>query len=254
LKISFSDGNRDLVLQYASHSIEGNELTVTLRDISRDLFVDMHYRVDETTGIIARSTSVINRTHEPLVIEQVAAATWNLSPGTDYFLRYLTGRWAGEDALQHQKILSGETILESRRGSTGHQNNPWFAIERGEQTDEDFGEVWLGALAWSGSWRITVEQDQVRNIRINGGFNPFDFAYSLKTGEKLESPVFYGGSSEDGIGGASRLLHHFELSRVLPQAPNPKTRPVIYNSWEATEFACTQVRWATLSHESNFGD
>ena len=91
-------------------------------------------------------------------------------------------------------------MLESRRGSTEHQNNPWFAVERGDQADEDFGEVWFGALAWSGSWRITVEQDQVRNIRINGGFNSFDFAYSLKPGEKLESPVFYGGFSREGIG------------------------------------------------------
>jgi alpha-galactosidase len=182
LKVSFPDGNRDIVLHYVSHTIKANELTVTLRDISRELFVDMHYRVDETTGIIARSSSIINRPQEPLVIEQVAAATWNLSPGTDYFLRYLTGRWAGEDTIQHQKIIAGETVLESRRRSTGHQNNPWFGVERGDQADEDFGEVWFGALAWSGSWRITVEQRQVRNIRINGGFNSLDFAYSLKPG------------------------------------------------------------------------
>jgi alpha-galactosidase len=250
LKVSFPDGNRDLVLHYVSNTIKANELTVTLRDISRDLFVDVHYRVDEATGIIARSASIINRTQEPLVIEQMGAATWNLAPGTDYFLRYLTGRWAGEDALQHQKIVTGETVLESRRGSTGHQNNPWFAVERGDQADEGFGEVWFGALAWSGSWRITIEQDQVRNIRINGGFNPFDFAYSLKPGEKLESPVFYGGYSKDGIGGASRLLHYFELSRILPQAPNPKPRPVIYNSWEATEFTVNEAGQEALAEKA----
>jgi alpha-galactosidase len=90
----------------------------------------------------------------------------------------------------------------------------------------------------------------VRNIRINGGFNPFDFAYSLKPGEKLESPVFYGGYSKDGIGGASRLLHHFELSRVLPQAPNPKPRPVIYNSWEATEFAVNETGQEALAEKA----
>ena len=99
--MSFPDGNRDTVLHSVSHTIKANELTVTLRDTSRELCLDMHYRVDETTGIIARSSSIINRTQEPLVIEQVAAATWNLSPGTDYFLRYLTGRWAGEDTIQH---------------------------------------------------------------------------------------------------------------------------------------------------------
>ena len=42
--------------------------------------------------------------------------------------------------------------------TTGHQNNPWFAISKGEVAEES-GETWFGSLAWSGSWRITVEQD-----------------------------------------------------------------------------------------------
>ena len=35
---------------------------------------------------------------------------------------------------------------------------------------------------------------------------------------------------------ASRLMHRFEIAHILPQAPDPKLRPIIYNSWEATEF------------------
>ena len=71
---------------------------------------------------------------------------------------------------------------------------------------------------------------------MTGGFNPFDFGYKLQPGEKLETAIFYGGYSDHGLGGASRLLHHFEIAHILPQAPDPKLRPVIYNSWEATEF------------------
>jgi alpha-galactosidase len=37
LKISFPDGNRDLVLQYLSHKIAENTLTILLKDISRDV-------------------------------------------------------------------------------------------------------------------------------------------------------------------------------------------------------------------------
>jgi alpha-galactosidase len=93
--------------------------------------------------------------------------------------------------------------------------------------------IWFGALAWSGSWRITVEHTQLDAVRVTGGFNPFDFGYKLKPGEHLETPVFYGGYSDQGLGGASRLLHRFEIAQILPQAPDPKLRPVIYNSWEA---------------------
>ena len=41
LKITFPDGNRDLVLHYASHHIDGDVLTVRLKDIERDVFVDL---------------------------------------------------------------------------------------------------------------------------------------------------------------------------------------------------------------------
>jgi len=236
LKVTFPDGNRDLVLHYVSHAIAGDELKIKLKDIERNLFVELHYTIDPATGIVGRWAVIENKTSTPVMIESAAAATWSLPRGNDYSLRYLSGRWAGEWNLQKQPIRPGETILQSKRGSTGHQNNPWFAIERGEHPDEESGDVWFGALAWSGSWRISVEQDQLQQIRVTGGFNPFDFGYKLEAGKELTTPVFYGGYSGDGIGAASRLLHRFELTKILPQAPAPKVRPVIYNSWEATGF------------------
>lgn len=250
LKATFADGNRDLVLKYVSHAIHGDELEVTLKDVSRELLVTLHYVVDPATGIVGRSAVIENKTAGAVTLEQAAAGTWNLPHGTDYSLRYLTGRWAGEWNLQQQKIRPGMTVLESRRGSTGHQNNPWVAVERGEHPDEESGEVWFAALAWSGSWRISVEQDQLQQIRITGGYNPFDFGYRLKPGERLETPVFYGGYTRHGMGEASRLLHRFELTKILPQAPNPKPRPVIYNSWEATEFAVTEAGQESLADKA----
>jgi alpha-galactosidase len=235
LKISFPDGNRDLVLHYVSHTMAGDELQVTLRDISRDIFVILKYSMDKETGILARSAIIENRTAAKVMVEQAAAATWNFPARTDYSLRYLSGRWGGEFQLQTQKILPGSTVLESRRGSTGHQSSPWFALARGT-TSETEGSVWFGALAWSGSWRITVQQDPMQQVRITGGFNPFDFGYQLGPGESLETPVFYGGFSGSGLGEASRLLHRFELAHILPNGPHPRSRPVLYNSWEATGF------------------
>nr|WP_084080335.1 alpha-galactosidase [Edaphobacter aggregans] len=250
LKVSFADGNRDLVLHYVSHEVERDGVVVTLKDISRDVFVELHYSMDASTGVLGRSAVILNRTKAPVMIEQAAAASWNLPVGSDYRLRYLSGRWAAEWTLNEQKIAPGKTVLESRRGSTGHQNSPWFAIERGDAKDEDTGEVWFGALAWSGSWSISVEQDQLRQVRVTGGFNPFDFGYRLAPGERLTTPVFYGGYSQDGIDGASRLLHRFEVTRILPQAPHPRPRPVLYNSWEATGFAVNEAGQVALAEKA----
>ena len=73
---------------------------------------------------------------------------------------------------------------------------------------------------------------------------------------KLETPVFYGGYSPSGLGGASRLLHHFEIAHVLPhsvgvgESAAPKPRPVIYNSWEATEFRVNEAGQIALAEKA----
>ncbi len=258
LKVSFADGNRDLVLHFVRASPNGPQsLDVLLRDISREVYVTLRYSIDPESGILARSASIENKEKQPITIEQAAAAQWTLPPAR-YTLSYLTGRWAGEWTLDQEPIIGGARVIESRRGSTGHQANPWFAISRDASqsstgaivADEEHGEVWFGALAWSGSWRISVERDQLDSVRVTGGFNPFDFGYKLKPGEKLETPVFYGGYSDHGLGGASRLLHHFEIAHILPQAPDPKPRPVIYNSWEATEFNVDEASQVALAEKA----
>ena len=246
LKVSFPDGNRDLVLHYLSHQLDGSHLSVLLKDISRDVRVELRYDIDPDSGILGRSARIENHTGKPLVVQQAAAATWNLPAGNDYVLHSLSGRWAGEWHLDHRPVLPSQTVLESRRGSTSQQNNPWFALAPAG-TSEDTGPVWFGALAWSGSWRITVEPDLRRRVRVTGGYNPFDFSYRLAPGESLETPVFYAGFSQGGLGEASRLLHRFELTHVLPQAPHPRARPVLYNSWEATEFKVSEAGQVKLA-------
>ena len=250
LKVTFPDGNRDLVLQYVSHTIEGDRLDILMKDISREVFVELEYRIDESTGVLRRSADVQNKTSAALTVEQISSGTWNLPRGSDYRLRYLTGRWAGEWALHEQAVQPGKTILESRRGSTGDQNNPWFAIDHEGANDQDYGDVWFGALGWSGSWQMSIEQDQIQQIRVTGGPNSFDFGYRLAPGEHLKSPDFYAGYSHDGIGGASRLLHRFEIASILPHGPNPKLRPVLYNSWEATGFKVDEAGQEVLAEKA----
>ena len=250
LKITFPDGNRDLVLHYVSHTIQDNTLTVSLKDISRDVTVDLIYQMDGETGVLARSARIENRTSQPLTIEQVFAATWNLGASSDYQLHYLTGRWAGEWNPQQTTLHPGKVVLESRRGSTGDEVNPWFAIERASQPDQDVGDVWFGALGWSGSWQIYVETDWQHRVRITGGYSPFDFSYVLAPGQSLETPKFYGGYSDEGIGGASRLLHRFELDSVVSEAPHRHLRPVLYNSWEATGFDVNEAGQEALAEKA----
>jgi alpha-galactosidase len=140
-------------------------------------------------------------------------------------------------------------VLESRLGRTGHNLNPWFAIDPGN-AEEESGRVWFGALAWSGNWRITVEQTPYDQVRVTGGFNTFDFSYPLNPGQSLETPEFYGGYSDHGFGEASRLLDRLELAHIEPHGLNARVRPVLYNSWEATEFNVTEAGQKALAEKA----
>jgi alpha-galactosidase len=111
LKITFPDGNRDLVLHYVSHKIDDQTLAVLLKDIERSVFVTLRYQIDPDTGIIGRSALIENRGTVRIVVNSASAATWTLPRSSDYSLRYLAGRWGGEFLLHQQHIQPGETVL-----------------------------------------------------------------------------------------------------------------------------------------------
>ncbi len=235
IKITRADGDRDLVLKYASQKIMGDRLDIDEKDIHDEVAVTLHYTVYPAYGIISRSATVRNNTAAPLTLDSAQSATWYLPPGDGYQLTYLSGRWAAETQINREPIHEGDKVLESRKGHTSHNFNPWFAIDHGDAAEES-GSVWFGALAWSGNWRITVEQTPYRQVRVTGGYNTFDFQYPLNPGESLDTPEFYAGYSANGRGAASRLLHRFEREQILPGGLTSRTRPVLYNSWEATTF------------------
>jgi alpha-galactosidase len=249
LKIMRANGNRDLVLRYQSHHLAQNDLDIVTKDIRDDIEVTLHYRVYPEEGIIRRHSTIRNRTKEPVTVESAQSATWYLPPGDGYHLSYLSGRWAAETQINREPIHEGMKVIESRLGHTGHNFNPWFAVDGGE-ADEEHGSVWFGALAWSGNWRISVEQTPYQQVRVTGGLNTFDFSYPLKPGEALDTPEFYGGFSANGFGEASRLLHDLERTDIEPHGAKARVRPVLYNSWEATEFNVNEQGQKALAEKA----
>ncbi len=257
LKATFASGNRDVVLEYVdqhqTHDATSQTLEITMRDIKLALSVHLFYRVYNGQSVIERWSTIENQTKEDVILEDAASATWSLPnlQNRNYRAHWLTGRWAGEWQLQSAPLNVGSEVIESRRGSTGNQANPWFALETPDSAgDEEHGGVYFGELGWSGSWRITMEQSSVHQVRITGGYNPFDFGYRLASGESLTTPPFYGGFTDGGMGEASRILHRFQQGVILPGAPHPKLRPVLYNSWEATEFNVSEAGQVALAEKA----
>jgi alpha-galactosidase len=49
LKVTFADGNRDLVLHYQSHTQTADSFDVVLRDVSRGIVLTLHYSMDRAS-------------------------------------------------------------------------------------------------------------------------------------------------------------------------------------------------------------
>jgi len=146
---------REVVLKYASHEVRGDTLAVRLKDVAYELGVELTYRVFPRHDIVAKRATVRNGTGSPVVLESAASGVWHmpfrLPSDRTWRLTHLAGRWAQETQVVREPIEPGKKVLESRRGTTSHQANPFFAIDADGRADEEHGRVWFGALGWSGS-------------------------------------------------------------------------------------------------------
>jgi alpha-galactosidase len=219
-----------------AHTGSRQTLRVLMDDPIQPLRAVLCYRLTPEHDIIERWVELENQGQETISIEVCSFGTLHLPNGTTE-LTTLAGVWAREFITQRERLQIGSRVLESRGLNTGHSANPFFLINRPGQAWEESGTVYFGLLGYSGNWRLTIEQTPTFDVRIHGGYNPFDFELRLGPQERHVTPALVCGVSDNGWGGASRRLHAFTRDRVLPH-PEGETdlRPVLYNSWEATRF------------------
>ena len=234
LQVRFADGTRGAEWRYAGHDADEGHLRIHLDDRHYPLRVTLHYRVHDDSDVIERWTTVENRDERlPITVQRCDSASWTLPHRGDYRMSHLVGGWNSEFQLRRAEVPAAETVLTSRRGITSHHANPWLALDDGT-AGEEHGEVWSTALAWSGSWRITLHRDPAGRTTWTGGHGHDGLTWSLEPGETMRTPVFAGLFTTGGFGAASRAWHAYVSRHVLPHPGEP--RPVLYNSWEATGF------------------
>jgi len=232
LKVTFADGVRDVDLRFGGADSDSETLRVYLHDSVYPLHLTLEYRVHSAADLIERRATLTNAGDAPVRIERMLSALWHF-PGAHWRLTYLTGRWFDETHVRREALQEGVKVLESRRLTSGHHFQPYFALDRG-QTTEDHGDVWYGLLEWSGSWKLTAEVSNFHQTRVGIGLNDWDFAWRLNPGDAFTTPAAIAGFTRRGFGAASRNLHNFVRDSVLPHPPD--VHKVFYNSWEATLF------------------
>ena len=244
LQVRFADGTRGAQWGPAGHEINtgcknsDGHLVIRLQDRRYPLRAELHYRVYQDTDVIERWTVLANDGREPISVGRLDSAAWSVPRLNDYRMSHVIGGWNHEFQPRRTQVPVAETVFTSRRGLTGHQANPWLAVDDGT-AEEDRGAVWSTALAWSGSWRMTLHRDPADHVTWTAGFGHEGISWTLAPGQSLTTPVFAGLHTTGGFGGAARAWHDYIRRHVSP-TPH-EDRPVVYNSWEATGFAVDEA-------------
>lgn len=236
LKVTFADGVREVVYEYVGYRIENGEsceeLILELKDRHYALKMELHYKVYEAYDLMERFIVLHNASGETMEVEQLQSGQFHI-PYENLNFSNVHGHWGAEQQRFVQKVSYGKIVIENRRGISSHNHNPYFILDR--DATETSGDVYFGALRQSGNFSGVVEQTPYGGTLVQMGLNAHDFCLELKAGEHFASPAILCGYSDCGFETMSHRLHRFANDFILSEG----FRPVLYNSWEATEFGVT---------------
>ncbi|MDR2674997.1 MAG: alpha-galactosidase [Opitutaceae bacterium] len=241
LSVVHADGSLTTELVYAGHERRaldaGREETVVhLKDKLYPLTVDLHFTAHKAEDVITQRAVLSHREKAPVRVETIASACLPLQAGA-YYLTHFHGAWGREMRVTEEKLTPGGKIIEEyRKGvQTTMSDNPSFMLALEHPADEEAGEVYAGALAWSGNYRLSFAPDELETLHITAGMNPFAAARMVAPGEALETPAMVLTYSARGRGQASRNLHDWSRRHALAHGGEP--RAILLNSWEGAYFA-----------------
>jgi alpha-galactosidase len=257
VQLEFADGSRITDFRYESHRIfagkpalaglpatyveadsEAETLEITLCDTLYPIRAILTYTVFKDTDILTRSVRLQN--DSPTAVQILKAASLNVDFRDAEFERlHLSGTWGRERQIIRQKVEPGVWTIESRRGASSHQHNPFVALLR-PGTTETTGEAYAVNLVYSGNFRAEVEVDGFATTRLNLGINPFDFCWRLDPGESFQTPEAVMVYSPCGLGDLSRSLHRLYRRRLCRGLYRDRERPILLNTWEAAYFDFTE--------------
>ena len=267
LQARYADGSSACELVYAGHRVtmgkpvpaglpavraeagDGVEtLEIDLREPAKGLLVTLSYSVFPDADAIVRAVCVRNGSGDPVVLTGVSSAALDFPDGAWDMLQ-LHGSWARERHIERFRVRHGAQLVESRRGHSSHELNPFIAILSPDAT-EHTGEAYGFSLVYSGSFTAAVEGGSYGSTRALIGLPHFDFAWRLESGEAFQTPEAVLVHSAEGLGGMSRRFHRLYRDRLCRGVWHDRKRPVLVNNWEATYFDFTEEKLLRLARQA----
>lgn len=220
---------------YTENDSDAQTLIITLKDEKLNLEFYLYYTVFSDFNVITRHTAVRNFSKHSIRIEKILSCTIDFLSDANFEMLHLHGAYSRECRPARISLGSCSHRVESRRGASSHEQNPFIALVRPE-TNQFSGEVYSMSLIYSGSFLAEVSVNCYEKTRMQIGLHPDDFSWELKSGELFTAPEAVLVFSESGINGMSAKYHSLYKNRLCRGPWKHAPRPILINNWEATYF------------------
>lgn len=227
-------GLQGLPATYVENDNEAETLEIVMRDALTNLKVVLCYTVFEQFNVITRSVNFLNEGTASLSLLRALSVSVDFRDA-DFDFMHLHGGHVKEGHIERQPLRHGVQSIESARGGSSHQHNPFMALLR-KGANEHTGDVYAFSFVYSGNFLAQAEVDQFNNTRATMGINPFNFNWKLEPGETFQTPEAVMVFSSTGLGGMSRTFHELYRTRLTRGMYKEQERPILVNNWEATYF------------------
>lgn len=215
----------------AVHAREGAEtLEVVLADRAGGVEVTLLYGVLEDSDVITRAARIRNTGSGTVWIEKAASCSLDVLYG-DYDLIHFHGRHGMERQLERSPLQHADCVLQSRRGASSHQQNPFFILAE-HSAGEENGECYGFSLLYSGNFKAEAGIDQFQQTRAVLGLSDECFSWKLEPGEEFYTPEAAMCYCASGLSGLSQQYHWLIRRHVCRGPWQTAPRPVLINSWE----------------------
>jgi alpha-galactosidase len=269
LELLFENGNSTADFKYESHSInegkpllnelpstydnenDAETLQINLYDYVEDVRIVISYSVFAKSDIITRNVKIINGNKQSIRINK--AMSMNLDMFTEDYSNYeiitLDGAWIRERHINKRQLSQGIFKIDSKKGVSGSDHNPFMCIKKDDTTEEK-GGCYGFALVYSGNHEASVELSPHLLTRMQMGINSFDFNWLLDQGQVLQTPEVVLTFSSKGMNKMSQNFHSIIQNNLVRGEWKHKERPVLINNWEATYMDFTEKKILNLAKES----
>lgn len=140
---------------YVDNNNESKTLKVYILDLITNVQVELLYTIYRDYPVITRSARIMNKGKDTQIIENISSLSLDL-PDANYEWQQLSGAWGRERTIKSRTLQQGIQSIESTRGISSHQHNPFVTLKR-KNTDENQGEAIGAALVYSGNFLIQAE-------------------------------------------------------------------------------------------------